>query len=147
MKKALIVFLLCLSSCAAQQPLVKETNSGNPEGVFAGKTVEDTKSVIIAGCSRMGSMATETDGNQVVCEKEMEGNDAILAQWIIGNSYSTDPIKKARFVMYREGANTVAVVNQWVETQMAFGQVRKIELKSNNQKNDMQNFLFSLGAK
>jgi hypothetical protein len=146
MKVIFALFFLFLSGCA-QQPLVKQTMSGYPEGVFKNMSVEAAKSRIIDGCTQRGIFVQEANSNQVVCSKSLEGGDAVLAQFLIGNSYSTRPDVKIRFVIYQIGQDTKVSAQQWVETQMAFGQMRRIELNENNQKNDMQQFLFTLGAR
>lgn len=64
----------------------------------------------------------------------------------VGNSYSTTPQQKIRFIAYRTGSDVKVTAQQWIEIQMAFGQVRTQELNANNQINELQNYLFSLGA-
>jgi len=91
-------------------------------------------------------MVIESTPNQVLCGKTLTGSDAFLAQMAIGNSYSTTPQRKIRFTIYKMGDDVKVTAQQWVETQMAFGQVQTQELKTNNQINDVQNFLLSLGA-
>ncbi len=76
----------------------------------------------------------------------MKGSDAVLAQMAIGNSYSTTPQRKIRFTIYKIENDIKVVAQEWIESQMAFGQINIQELKSNNQRNSVQNFLFSLGA-
>lgn len=149
MKKLLVVLVAAtvMAACAPQQALVKQTASGYPEGLFENTDIESVRSKLIEGCSSRGIFVQEATANQVVCGKTMEGGDAILAQMLVGNSYSTTPEQKVRFVIYQSGPNVKVTAQQWVESQMAFGQMRRQELTGNNQKNDLQRFLFSLGAK
>ncbi|MCL4315343.1 MAG: hypothetical protein M1527_00435 [Gammaproteobacteria bacterium] len=148
MKNLVVVVasVLALTACAPQQALLKSTVSGYPEGSFSNSTVEVVRSKLIDGCSSRGILVQEAAGNQVVCGKTMDGGDAVLAQMLVGNSYSTTPERKIRFVIYQSGSDVKVSAQQWIESQMAFGQVRRQELNSNNQKNDIQQFLFSLGA-
>ena len=148
MKKLVCVSILALllSACAPQQTLLKPTTSGYPEGVFSNTTVDSVRSKLIDGCSSKGILVQEVGGNQVVCGKTMEGGNAVLAKVLIGNSYSTIPEQKIRFIIYQTGFNVKVTAQQWIESQMAMGQVRRQELNSNNHRNDIQNFLFSLGA-
>ena len=148
MKKliTIIASTLVLTACAHQQALLKSTSSGYPEGIFPNSNVEAVRSKLIDGCSSKGILVQETNGNQVVCGKTMEGGDAVLAQMIVGNSYSTTPERKIRFVIYQSGTDVRVTAQQWMESQMAFGQIRRQELNSNNQKNNVQQLLFSLGA-
>lgn len=76
----------------------------------------------------------------------MEGGDAVLAQLLVGNSYSTTPLRKVRFVAYRSGNDVKVTAQEWIQSRMAMGQVRTQELKSSNQVNSTQSFLFSMGA-
>lgn len=148
-KIKLVIFAVTLSAitgCMSQAQLVKQTASGYPEGVFKDAKVEDVKPKLIEGCSKIGAMVAQADNSQVVCQKTMEGGDAVLAQLLIGNSYSTTPVSFVRFVMYPSGNDVKVTGYQWIETQMAFGQVNRQELKGNNHINDLQNFLFSIGA-
>ena len=91
-------------------------------------------------------MVIESSPNQVICGTTMKGGNAVLAQMAIGNSYSTTPQRKIRFTIYKIETNVKVTAQEWIETQMAFGQVQTSELKSNNQINSVQNFLFALGA-
>jgi len=148
MKRILMVacVILVLTGCVTQQPLVKNTSSGYPEGIFSNATAEEVRSKIIDGCTSRGIMVQETTGNQIVCGKTMEGMDAVLGSLVVGNKYSTTPERKIRFVIFQNGSDVKVTAQQWIESQMAFGQVRRQELKNNNHINDVQQFLFSLGA-
>ena len=145
--RALVAIVtLLVSACAAQQELLKPTASGYPEGIFANASVNSVRSKLIEGCSSLGVLVQEANGNQVLCGKTMEGGEAVFSQMLLGNSYSTTPQRKVRFVIYQIGPDVKVTAQQWIESQMAMGQVRQQELKDNNQNNDIQKFLFSLGA-
>ncbi len=148
MQKLIVIIAsaLVLTACAPEQALLKPTLSGYPEGIFSNSNVEAVRSKLIDGCSSRGILVQEASGNQVVCGKTMKGGDAVLAQMLVGNSYSTTPEQKIRFVIYQSGTDVRVTAQQWIESQMAFGQVRRQEMNGNNQKNDMQWFLLSLGA-
>lgn len=147
LKKLLIVCAtLMIVACAQQQALLKQTSSGYPEGVFQNANVEIVRSKLLDSCSSRGYIVYETTGNQIVCGKTMSGSEAVFAQMLVGNSYSTTPERRVRFIIYQSGNNVKVTVNQWIESQMAMGQIRKQELNSNNQNNSIQQMLFSLGA-
>lgn len=148
MKKFLLLLILftLAFACTSQQKLLKPTTSGYPEGIFRNSNLEDVKSKIMDGCVRNGNMVSQVTTNQVVCEKTMEGGDAVFAQMLVGNSSSTTPVRKVRFILYSLNDDVKVTVQEWFESQMAFGQVKRQELKSNNQKNGLQQFLFNLGA-
>lgn len=145
-KLVLVSIILVVVGCAAQQTLIKPTASGYPEGSFSNTSVEEVRSKLIDGCSSRGIFVQDTVGNQVVCGKTMEGMDAVLGSLVVGNKYSTTPERKIRFVIFQSGADVKVTAQQWIESQMAFGQIRRQELKNNNHNNDVQQFLFSLGA-
>lgn len=148
MKKIItIVMSFILTACATPVALNKQTSSGYPEGVFSNTTVDVVKSKIMEGCSSKGIMVQDVQSNSVICGKTMSGNDAFLATLAMGNSYSTTPERKVRFMVFQSGSNVKVTAQQWMDLQMAFGQTKKQELNSNNQRNNMQDFLEKLGAK
>lgn len=145
-KYALAASVLLLTACATQPPLDKPTASGYPEGTFVNTNLDDARSKIIGACSAKGVLVQEAGGNQVVCGKRMDGSDAVLAQMLIGNSSSTTPEQKIRFVLYQQGKDVRVTAQQWIETQMARGQVQKEELNHNSHRNSIQKFLTFAGA-
>ena len=141
-----LVAVSVLTGCPKQESLIRQTTSGYPEGVFKNTSLEDAKGKIINGCVNGGLIVTETTQNHVVCEKTMTGGDAIFAQMLIGNSYSTTPVRKVRFVVFQMNKDVKITAQQYIQSQMAFGQIRTQELNGNNHRNDIQRFLYSLGA-
>jgi hypothetical protein len=133
-------------ACAPQESRIKTTSSGYPEGVFANTTVGDVRNKVIAGCDMRGIAVEQTSDNSVICGKTVSGGDAVVAQLLVENAYSTTPEEKIRFTIYQIGSDVEISAHEWVESQMPFGQVRQVELNSNNQFNDMQRYLYSLGA-
>lgn len=147
LKVAAVVLLAALAGCAAQEPLLYPTSSGHPEGTFENSTLQDAQGKLSAACAQNGVMVIQSTENQVVCGQQMTGGQAIFAQTLIGNSYSTPPMRKVRFTLYKQGSGVRVIAYEWIETQMAFGQVRTQELNSNNQMNSVQSMLFRAGAK
>ncbi|MCM2340110.1 hypothetical protein [Rhodoferax sp.] len=147
LKKSIMIFVtFIVTACAQQQILLKQTSSGYPEGVFKNTNVESIRSKLLDACSIRGYLVHEATGNQVVCGKTMSGTEAVFAQMLVGNSYSTTPEQRIKFIVYQSGSNVKVTANQWIESQMAMGQVRRQELNSNNQNNSIQQLLFSMGA-
>lgn len=146
MKKqiAIAATVLILSSCATQQPRIKETVSGYPEATAPNATTDDVRNELMRACASRGIPVLDSSDNSVTCGKQMSGGDAILAQWAIGNSYSTSPWQKVQFTFYRVDKDVNITARQWVETQMAFGQMRQAEMNANNQFNDIQVLLNSV---
>lgn len=141
-----LVCAIILSGCASEPPRVKETLSGKPEGVFRNTSVEDARYAIINQCASKGLSVEESTGNQVICSKEMAGSQAVATQAVLGNSYSTTPQVKARFVFAKKGADTRVICYGWYETVMALGQVRTMEASSNTDFNGLMSFLSNAGA-
>lgn len=134
-----------LSGCAPTVPLSYSSASGKPERLFTGVSVEEVKNKIIDGCASRGMEVFEQGTASVTCSKTMTGNDAILGQLLIGNSYSTPPTSNVTFVVTSRGDDTkVMMSSHWIETQMAFGQIRKQQLTANHQLNSVYDFLRTL---
>lgn len=142
-----IVCVLLLSGCVAQQPRIKETNSGYPEAIFAKSSLAKVRNKLIEVCDTHGIPVLDSNENSVTCGKEMTGSDAVLGQMLIGNSYSTTPIQKIKFTLYQVSKGVKVSARQWFETQMAFGQMQQQEMNGNNQFNSVQNMLTSIGGK
>jgi hypothetical protein len=142
MKKLFAVMMAAtLVGCATPVELKKQTTSGYPEAVFPNATVEEVKEKLMEGCSSKGVMVQDVQSHSVTCGKTMSGGDAMIATLAMGNSYSTTPERKIRFMIFQKGSGVKVTAQQWVELQMALGQTRKQELNTNNQRNDMQDFL------
>ena len=139
--------MVLLAGCATPVDLIKDTLSGYPEAEFKNSTTDTVKSKLMEGCSNKGILVQDTQPNSIVCGKRMTGNEAFLATLLIGNKYSTPPERKIRFIIYQKGQNVRVTAQQWIEVQMAFGQIRREELNSNNQRNEIQEFLTRLGGR
>lgn len=140
-----VLALTVLVGCQTVQP-IKQTTSGRPEATFRDATAEEVSSKISVECLDRGIMVKEATSNVVVCGKTMEGGDAVLAQMLIGNSYSTTPEQNVRFNIIQNGNDVRVVAYQWIESQMAFGQVNRQELNGGNQFNEVQNLLYRIGG-
>jgi len=120
---------------------------GLPEGIFVDTDRDTVKQRILDMCSSHDLMTMEYGQSQVDCSQTMTGADAMLAQMMVGNSYSTTPVRTVRFTVTQSGNNVRVVAHQWIESQMAFGQVRSQPLSQAKHVNDIQGMLFGLGAK
>lgn len=142
-----VLFAAAVLVGCAQQPLLKQTASGKPEGVFPASTQQEVKNLVTGSCARRGLMTMEYGQNQVECSKTLSGGDAFIAQMAVGNSYSTTPEHKVRFTFIQEGSDVRVIAHQWIESQMAYGQVRRQELNQAKHTNDVQGWLSSLGSR
>ncbi len=138
MKKVLLVGVLLVLGGCAQVPLSKQTTSGYAEGKFEGAQLEDVKNRFVFACNQKGYEIKEASSNKVVCSKTMEGMGAVFTQAAIGNSYSTIPEQLLVFQLARISNNVHVSVRNYRETQMAFGQMSRVEIKNNKTTNLMQ---------
>lgn len=143
---ALIAAAALFAAGCAQKPLIKETASGAPEGVFRAATLDDVRSKIIEGCTNKKLTVEDVSANHVVCSRTRTGTDGVMYQAVMGNAYSSAPQQKIRFVMFTSGADVKVTATMWTEMQSAFGQTQRNEAKGADAVNDVQNFLFALGA-
>ncbi|QCT21742.1 hypothetical protein FEM41_19840 [Jejubacter calystegiae] len=138
-KLAIIGFAaLVLSGCANQPKLIKETQSGKPEGFYTSTTKEKVKDALINYCNNQGLTIYGADNSSVICGREQQGGSAIFTQALIGNAYSTTPVSKVRFTISQINNDVKVWADMWVETQMAMGQVQQMQVTSNDVKNIIQ---------
>jgi hypothetical protein len=136
-------FALLAAGCSTDEVLL-QTHSGYPEATFSNASLETVENKLVGACSQIGAMVTDASPNQVACGKTMDGQSAVLAQALLGNADSTTPVEKLRFVLYSTGSSVHVTAYHWIETQTAFGQVKKAELNSTAQRNDLQLVLYRL---
>jgi len=125
-------------------PLQYTSPSGKPTVTLSNVSTDEAKSKIIDSCVNIGFQIDE-QSNSVTCWNTMEGMKGAFAQVLIGNSYSTTPTVYRQIIISQQGSDVRLVGNRmWMETQMAFGQVKQQELNSNQQLNEFQSFLQSI---
>ncbi|MCO1336818.1 hypothetical protein MO867_21045 [Microbulbifer sp. OS29] len=149
MKLKQLIFAMILSSltaCSANPSLLKSTQSGMAEGTFVEASLVEVKNMLIKSCTQRGRLIREASDHLVICSKQLNGAENILAHALIGNSYSTPPESVAQFTLYQSGRDVNVVGSMWLETKMALGQVRKVPLDSPKHVNTIQQALFDLGA-
>ncbi|MDY7117148.1 hypothetical protein RAN53_12405 [Halomonas sp. SSL-5] len=142
---AAIILIASLAGCASGPPVNKATRSGYAEAMIPHLNGEEIRDKIVSRCLDRGfSIETSTE-TQVVCRQRIDGAAGIMTWAMIGNSYSTQPDVVLRFTIANsEGAYRV-VAQPHAETQMAMGQMRRMDLKENNQlRNNIQAFLDSI---
>lgn len=145
MKRILFFALIVIvSGCASHQRLA--TQSGGPEAVFLGCQIEDVKGKIANGCASNGLNIYDMSSNQVIAGKQLQGGEAVAMQFLVGNAYSTPPVRKVQFLIFQHGENVKVTAREWVETQTAYGQGRQVQLNSTEQMTSLQSFLRSIGG-
>ena len=138
MKKTSIILSILLITGCAQVPLNKQTTSGYAEGVFKNAQLEDIKNRFVFACNQKGYEIKEAHNNKVVCARTMEGIGAIGTQLAIGNSYSTIPEELLVFQLALPNNDVHVSVRNYRQTQMALGQMSRVEIKNNKTTNFMQ---------
>lgn len=133
---------LSIAACATGAPV--NTPSGWPEAMFDTNDRSEVLDVIANGCADRGYMVTTQTSSHVMCERTMDGLEGVFAQALIGNSYSTTPQMKVRFSTLPTGDQIRVQAQPWIETQMAFGQINREDMRSGQAGRDLQVFLNDL---
>lgn len=141
MRAAVPLLAVTLLAACATGKKMENTASGRPEVTIPGATQEAVQAEIFGLCNSSAAAVRSSSANEVVCGKPMEGGSAIAAQLLVGNSYSTPPVAMARFTIWKTGHDVRVSAYQWVETQMAMGQMRTVELNSPQAFNALQSKL------
>lgn len=117
-----------------------------PQYVYFAEAPSDALGKIAGRCMDRNLTVTESDDRHVVCIQTVSGFKGALAQVLIGNSYSTTPTVNIRFQAIAVPGGSRVQFSQWIETQMAFGQVRRVEMDGRKQIQETLNSLYGLGA-
>lgn len=138
-----IVIAFALVGCAAPVALKKQTSTGMPERLFPNTSPDKVKHALMDSCISKKLTVEERGNSSVICSNTMEGGDAVLAQLLFGNSYSTTPTRNAVFVITKRGNDSFLVMNNYyIETIMPMGQTRREPINDNNAiKNQAQDWI------
>lgn len=109
-------------------------------------TLQDVSDKLANLCVDRQSAVVEQDERHVLCQKEVSGAQGVLAQALLGNSYSTSPIYNVRFSLLRDGDLVRVQASQWIELQMAMGQVRRTPLNNKKQRENIVSLLIAKGG-
>lgn len=122
------------------------TPSGTTEAVFD-KSLPDTIATLGSYCIDHGWSVTTTTSNQVTCEIPMSMGQSVLGQVLLGNSYSTPPRQFVQFMAAQIGPVSRVQMQNWMELQMAFGQVRRTDFTGPSFHNNAMGVLVDAGAR
>ena len=137
-----ILFFALLSGCAMPPKRVAETSSGRPEVTINTTDLDLVKSEIINQMQSGNFFLQDDSKYRLLFTKEMEGGQAVMAQMLVGNSYSTTPVAEIAFNLSKQGNSIKVIEFSSFSTQMAFGQVNRQDMKGNNAWfNDFYNIL------
>jgi len=134
-----------LAGSALAAPLMV-TPSGRPDALFPGMTADTAQAKIASYCMDKAMTVVSTSPGQVVCEAKMGMMQSVLSQMLIGNSYSTPPRQLIRFNVVSLGADARVQANAWIETQMAFGQMRQEALDGDKINDGLESILLGAGG-
>ncbi|AXK44154.1 SHOCT domain-containing protein [Erythrobacter aureus] len=137
--------LFTASPALADQPYAVPP-SGLTEAYFD-MGVTEASDKVANGCFNMGWTMVSSTSTTVICEAKMNTMQSALSQLLIGNSYSTPPKQYIRFNLAGAGRSTRVQATGWVETQMAFGQVRKQEMSSSHYHNNVMALFTAIGGR
>lgn len=135
-----------LTSAALAADRMALTPSGQPEMVFPNTSLSDASGKLVGACMDSGFQVTNQAPNQVTCEVPLTSMKSALTQMLIGNSYSTTPRSYVSVSLAQIGSNVRTQARAWVETQMAFGQVRQQPYIDDKTFNNLLSFLGRAGG-
>lgn len=122
------------------------TPNGRTEAYFdMGVTAASDK--IANGCADAGWQLVSSTSTVVTCELPVSTMQGILAALSMGNQYSTPPKNYIRFNIAGAGPASRVQATGWIETQMAFGQVRTAEMDGAHYHNNVTAMLTHLGGR
>ena len=142
---ALAAASLPVSPALADEPYAV-TPSGRTEAIFD-LNVVDTSDKIANGCADRGWTLVSSTSTMVTCELPLSTMQSVVAQLALGNSYSTPPRQFLRFNIAGIDRSSRVQATGWVETQMAFGQVRTMEMAAANYHNNVMNWFRSIDGR
>jgi hypothetical protein len=145
-KHLLFLILLCAPLLAIAGEFFAVTPSGTPEMLFSGKAPE-VVGQLSSKCMDSQWKVISASGNEVVCEAPLSMGQSIMGQMLLGNSYSTPPRRFFRFnVVEIEGVSRVQA-SGWMETQMPFGQMKRVDFSGADFHNNVMGFMGAAGGK
>lgn len=149
MLRALLAALCfaALAGAAWSADRIAFTPSGKPDVVFAQTDAPSAAGKIASKCMDLGWTVISSGAAQVVCQPPMGFWQSVLAQFLIGNSDSTAPKAFVRVSVIQLGADSRAQADGWIETQMAYGQVRDQPFADDASFNELLTFLMRAGGR
>jgi hypothetical protein len=97
-------------------------------------------------CADRSAAVVEQDERHVLCQREISGKQGVLAQYLMGNRYSTKPQLMIRFAILRDRKIARVQASQWIEVETAGGQTRRNELNDDKQREQLESTLIAAGA-
>ena len=139
-----IIPTICLSALGLPSAVVAKPKP--TPIVFFPKAVSNVSERIAGLCFDRNSTVIEQTPTHVLCSRSIDGLQSAVAQVLIGNSYSTPLVLKFRFAIVRSEQYTRVQASQWIETQMAFGQIRAVPLDGRKHVENILGLLEGIGS-
>lgn len=141
---ALLGLLLVALGCATESRIAA-TPSGLPEVTINTYDMEAVKASIITKVAPIGYTLQSDSNYRLFFTRQTSGLEAAFTQVLIGNSYSTTPEKSLNITIFKAKQSVRVMASGAVSTQMAFGQVRSVNLSEGSRWfNDLQRILFAV---
>lgn len=138
--------LCCFTHSAFAGKFFAVTPSGKPEMNFSGNG-ENASSALASKCMDAQWSVVKSSAQEVVCEAPLTTGRQMVAQMLMGNAYSTPPRRYFRFNIVEVGGISRVQASGWVETQMPFGQIQRVDFNNAEFHNSIMNFLGTAGGK
>lgn len=144
------VFSALLAGAAIAEPALADeyyavTPSGAAELVFALPSASVVQQ-LGSRCIDSGWRIITSSSNEILCESPMSDGQAILGQFLMGNSYSTPPKRYFRFNVAELNGLSRVQASGWVELQMAFGQIKRTDFTGPEFYNSIIIFMSNAGG-
>jgi RsiW-degrading membrane proteinase PrsW (M82 family) len=119
----LVGLVVLLSGCVS----TPKTSSGKPEVVIATQDVSGVKNLLVGAMVQRGFAVRDDSAYRISFTKALEGMNAVMTQMAIGNSYSTTPEIEVAYTITATANGVYVVGSATASTQMAFGQIQKMD--------------------
>jgi hypothetical protein len=129
---SVVTSCLLAAGCATPPQRVADTPSGRPEVIVNIRDPELVKGAAISEFQVNRFVLTNSAPYSLQFERKLDASQAMLAQFFIGNAYSTTPIANVTLSFASEGSAVRVFASSSITTQMAFGQVRTLNMDGNN---------------
>lgn len=131
-----ISLLLAANTAQAKAPVV---------AYFTGDA-EEVPAKLAQLCVERGILVVEQDRFHVKCAKEERSFGGLLAHALVNPRYSTSPQMVVQFSISRIAHYSAVQAVQWMESQSAFGQMRRMEIDGRKAQSQLLSALLSAGA-
>ncbi|MCD1589821.1 SHOCT domain-containing protein [Qipengyuania citrea] len=135
---------------SAQPALADEpyavTPNGRAEMMFDVAAIE-TADLLAGACMSSNWVIKDQSPQQVLCEAPATFGQSLMANLMMGNSYSTPPRLYYRFSIVQMSSETRVQANGWMGLQSAFGQNREMDTNLKGFHNNAMDMMRAAGGR